>query len=311
MKIVFLDRKTLGDDITLDQFKQYGDIETFESTSKEQTISRVANANIVVTNKVVIDKNIMDNTDIKLICVAATGMNNIDLEYAAQKGIVVKNVAGYSTSSVTQLTFSLALNFIQKVNYYDNYVKDGSWQRSDIFTNLDKPFYELDGKKWGIIGLGNIGKSVANVASSFGCEVSYYSTSGKNNNTQYKQKDLVTLLKTSDIVSIHCALNDSTKDLLNKTNLSLLKDGAILLNLGRGGIVNEQDISDILNSSEELYFATDVVTKEPIESNSPLLQVKNKDKIALTPHIAWASKEARIRLLNGIENNIKDFLSNL
>jgi len=311
MKIVFLDRKTLGDDITLNQFKQYGDIETFESTSKEQTISRVSNATIVVTNKVVIDKDVIDNTDIKLICVAATGMNNIDLEYAAQKGIVVKNVAGYSTSSVTQLTFSLALNFIQKVNYYDNYVKDGNWQRSDIFTNLDKPFYELDGKKWGIIGLGTIGHSVANVASAFGCEVIYYSTSGKNNNTQYKQKDLEELLKTSDIVSIHCALNKSTKDLLNKANLSLLKDGAILLNLGRGGIVNEQDISDILNSSKDIFFGTDVVTKEPIESNSPLLQVKNRDKIAFTPHIAWASKEARERLLNGIENNIKDFFSNL
>lgn len=311
MKIVFLDRKTLGDDITLNQFEAYGDIETFESTSKNQTISRIKNAAIVITNKVVIDKEVIDNTNIKLICVAATGMNNIDLEYASKKGISVKNVAGYSTASVTQLTFSHALNFIQKIGYYDNYVKDKGWENSEIFTNLDKPFYELDRKKWGIIGLGNIGKSVANVASSFGCEVSYYSTSGKNNNTQYEQKSLEELLKTSDIISIHCALNDSTKDLLNKTNLPMLKDGSILLNLGRGGIVNEQDITDILNSSKDIFFGTDVVTKEPIEANSPLLQVKNKNKIAFTPHIAWASKEARVRLLNGIENNIKDFLSNL
>ncbi len=308
MNIVFLDRKTLGDDIGLDQFKQYGEITTYDSTKPVQTIQRVKDCSIVVTNKVVIDKEVMDNSDIKLICVAATGMNNIDLEYAKEKNIVVKNVAGYSTSSVAQLTFAFALEFVQKTSYYDNYVKSGGWQNSEIFTNLDKPFYELTGKIWGIIGLGNIGKSVAKVADAFGCKVQYFSTSGTNNNTTYNKQTLEELLKTSDIISIHSPLNDSTLNLINKTNITSLKDGAILLNLGRGGIVNEEDISDSINNGADVYYGTDVVSKEPIQICSTLLTIKNKEKVLFTPHIAWASKEARIRLLNGIEDNIKQFV---
>ncbi len=308
MNIVFLDRKTLGDDISLGQFEQFGEITTYESTKAVETIQRVQGASIVITNKVVIDKEIMDNSDIKLICIAATGMNNIDLEYAKEKNIVVKNVAGYSTSSVTQLTLAFALEFIQKINYYDNYVKSGGWENSEIFTNLDKPFYELTGKTWGIIGLGNIGKSVAKVADAFGCNVQYFSTSGANNDTTYSKQSLEDLLKTSDIMSIHSPLNDATSNLINKTNISNLKDGAILLNLGRGGIVNEQDISDAINNNVDVYYGTDVVSKEPIEKSSPLLTIKNKEKVLFTPHIAWASKEARARLLNGIEDNIKEFV---
>jgi len=307
VKIVFLDRKTLGDDISLDQFDKYGDIEVFNITKPEQTLDRVKDAIVVVTNKVVIDKNIMDNSNIKLICVAATGMNNIDLEYAKQKGILVKNVSGYSTSSVVQLTLSFVLQFVQKVEYYDKFGKN-EWKNSEIFTNIDKPFFELDGKKWGIIGLGDIGKKVASVATAFGCEVSYYSTSGKNNNNQYKQLDLDMLLNSCDIISIHAPLNDQTNDLINVQNIKNIKKGAIVLNLGRGGIVNEKDISDTINNGADLYYGTDVVTKEPIESNSPLLSIKNKDRILITPHIAWASKEARLRLLDGIEQNIKNFI---
>lgn len=307
-RIVFLDAKTLGDDITLQQFEKFGEVIAFESTKKEETIQRIADANIVVTNKVVIDKEVMDNTNIKLICVAATGMNNIDLEYAAQKGIGVKNVAGYSTSSVAQLTFSFALEFIQKISYYDNYVKSGGWQNSEIFTHLDQPFYELDGKKWGIIGLGEIGQKVANIAKEFGCEIQYFSTSGKNKNDAFKNISLEELLSTSDIITIHAPLNDATLNLIDNTSINLIKKGAILLNLGRGGIVNEQDISDTLNSGQDIYYGTDVVSKEPIQADSPLLKVKYKNRILFTPHIAWASKEARVRLLNGVENNIKEFV---
>ena len=306
MKIVFLDRKTLGDDINLKQFNSLGEIIVYDITKLNETLNRVKDADIVVTNKVIIDKDIMDNSNIKLICVAATGMNNIDLEYAKQKGIMVKNVVGYSTSSVAQLTLSYALQFVQKINYYDNYVKSKAWQNSEIFTNNDKPFYELDGKVWGIIGLGNIGKKVAQIAHSFGCKVVYYSTSGKNNDTTYSSLSLDELLKNSDIVSLHCPLNEQTNNLLNKTNLKDMKDGAILLNLGRGGLVNEQDISDNINSEQDIYFATDVVTTEPIVENSPLLNIKDNSRVIITPHIAWASKEARQRLLNGIEKNIKE-----
>ena len=308
MKIVFLDKKTLGDDISLESFDTFGEVVTFESTKPTQTLERVKGTQVVVTNKVVIDKKIMDNSDIKLICVAATGMNNIDLEYAKQKGIEVRNVAGYSTSSVAQLTFSFALQFIQKINFYDNYVKSAGWENSDIFTNVENPFYELDGKKWGIIALGSIGQKVAQIASSFGCEVCYYSTSGQNNDSTYTQLSLEELLTTCDVVSIHAPLNDTTLNLINKDNLSLLKDKAILLNLGRGGIVNEQDISNELDC-REIYFATDVVTKEPIEKSSPLLKVEHKERILFTPHIAWASIEARQRLIEGIYNNIEAFIS--
>ena len=308
MKIAFLDRKTLGEDISLDIFNDFGEIKIYDTTSANQTAERLKDIDIVVTNKVVIDKEIIDNANLKLICVAATGMNNIDLEYAKQKNIIVKNVAGYSTSSVIQLTISLALQFIQKVSYYDNYVKDGSWAKSDIFTNLDKPFYELDGKTWGIIGLGNIGKDVANIAKSFGCDIQYYSTTGDNNENIYKQVDLDILLKTSDIISIHCPLNNNTLDLINKENIKHIKQDAIVLNLGRGAIVNEQDIANAINNDQDIYYGTDVVTKEPIEVSSPLLSITNKEKVLFTPHIAWASKEARVRLVNQIYKNIKIFL---
>jgi len=306
MKIVFLDRQTLGSDINLEQFNNLGEVVFYDFTNPCDVLERVKDADIVVTNKAIVDKNTMQNSNIKLICITATGMNNIDLNYAKEKNIPVKNVAGYSTSSVAQLAFSYILQFVQKINFYDNYVKSGGWENSKIFTNNDKPFYELNGKTIGIIGLGNIGKEVAKIASAFGCEVIYYSTSGKNNDNTYKSVSLEKLLEKSDIVSIHCALNEQTNNLLNKDNLHSLKDGAILLNLGRGGLVNEQDITDALNNGKDIYFATDVATVEPIKKTSPLLTIKNKEKIIITPHIAWASVEARTRLMDLVYKNITE-----
>ena len=305
-KIAILDASTLGNDIDLSIFDELGEVSIFDTTSPSEVIAHISDANIVITNKVIIDASTMDKTNIKLICIAATGMNNIDLLYAKEKNIEVKNVVGYSSASVAQLTFSIALQFIAKISYYDEYSKSGQWSNSPIFTNVSKPFYELDGKKWGIIGLGNIGKRVANIANSFGCEVSYYSTSGMNNNTDYKSLSLEELLKTSDIISIHCALNNDTKNLISKTNLSILKNKTIILNLGRGGIVNEEDISLALDNSN-IFYGTDVVTKEPIIKESPLLKVVNKDQLIITPHIAWASIEARNRLVTSIKDNIKEF----
>jgi len=306
MKISILDAKTFGADANLSVFDTLGTIQTYQTTSYEQTISHINGASVVITNKVVIDKHIMDKCSLKLICVAATGMNNIDLEYAKQKGIEVKNVVGYSTSSVAQLTFAIALEFIQNISYYNNYTASKQWCKSDIFTNLNKPFYELENKTWGIIGLGNIGKKVALIASSFGCNVQYYSTSGVNKNKEYNNISLEELLKTSDIISIHCALNDVTNNLINSENINLIKDDTIILNLGRGGIVNEQDISNTIDSNR-LYYGTDVVTKEPIEELNPLMNIQNKDRLIITPHIAWASKEARTRLINSIKDNISTF----
>ncbi|NPA73191.1 MAG: D-2-hydroxyacid dehydrogenase [Epsilonproteobacteria bacterium] len=308
MKIIFLDAKTVGKDVSLKRFKKLGNFKAYKTTKKHQTPSRVKDADIIITNKVVIDKSVIKQAKkLKLICVAATGMNNIDLKYATKKGIKVKNVKDYSTPSVAQHTFSMLFYLIGKSCYYDRYTKSKKWSKSDIFTNLDKPFFEIKDKKWGIIGLGTIGKEVAKIATAFGCNVSYYSTSGKNRSSDFKRVDLKKLLKESDIISIHAPLNEKTNNLITKKELSLLKEGAVLLNLGRGGIVNEKDLAKTLDK-KDIYVGLDVTSKEPIEADSALLNIKNKDRLFITPHIAWASKESRERLVEKIYQNIKEEL---
>lgn len=308
MKIVFLDTKTLGNDISLDKFENLGEVIKYETTDPCETLQRVQDCDVVVTNKVVLSKEVIEKSTFKLICITATGTNNVDLEAASKANVEVKNVTDYSTSSVAQLTITLVLELIQKISYYKEYVDSLQWSRSNLFTHIDKPFFELKNKKWGIIGLGNIGKEVAKIASAFGSEVNYYSTSGKNLNTDYNNISLEELLKTSDVISIHSPLNDSTYNLLNKTNLDMLKEDAILVNVGRGGIINESDLSIKLDSDKSLYCGLDVVEKEPIEETNPLLKIKNKDRLILTPHVAWASVEARTTLMNKVFDNIKSFV---
>lgn len=308
MNIAILDADTLGKDADLSVFEQFGELTIYPMTNSHETLMRVQNANIVITNKVVIDKDIMENSpNLKLICISATGMNNVDLEFAKKKGIVVKNVAGYSTKSVAQYTLMQALSLVGKNFRYDEYVKSGGWAKSPIFVNLDYPFYDLEGKTWGIIGLGNIGREVAKLASAFGCHVVYHSTSGKNANQTYKQVSLHELLKTSNIISIHAPLNEQTNNLLDKNELDLMKQDAILINVARGGIVNEKALVDAINS-EKIYSAVDVLTSEPMSENSPFLKVTKPDRILLSPHVAWASKEARVRLLDGVVENIKTYM---
>lgn len=310
MKIVILDRATLGFDIDVSIFEKYGEVTSYDVTKKEKTKERIKDADIVLTNKVVIGKDEMDDSSVKLICITATGTNNVDLVYAKEKDIEVKNVAGYSTSSVVQVAFSMIFYFVQKLNYYKSYVDEGKWQKSKIFTHIDEPFYELDKKRVGVIGLGEIGRNLAKKARAFDCEVVYFSTSGKNSNSEYKQVSLDALLKTSDIISIHAPLNENTKDLLNYENMKNMKNmkkGAILLNLGRGGIINENDLAKLIDE-KEIYCGIDVVNKEPIEESNPLLKVKNKDRLLLTPHIGWASIEARTRLVEMVAQNIEDFI---
>ncbi len=305
MKIAILDALTFGD-TDLSGFDQLGDVVIHQTTSPDQTAQRITDANVIVTNKVVITDELMDNAkDLKLICIAATGMNNVNLEAAKTRGIEVKNVAGYSTDSVIQHTFSMLFYLVGHSRYYDEYVKDGSYSRSAIFTDITKPFFEIKNKKWGIVGLGTIGRGVADVAKTFGADVSYYSTSGKNTDPTYKQSDLDTLLKESDIISIHAPLNDQTNNLLDYEQLLTCKDKAIILNLGRGGIVNEEAIAKIVDE-RDIYFGLDVLTKEPMVQNHPLLSVKNKENLYITPHIAWASAEARDTLIGCIIDNIRD-----
>ena len=309
MKIVILDRATLGFDVDMSIFDSLGEVISYDITLENETISRVNDADIIITNKVLVTKEIMNEaSNLKLICISATGTNNVDLEYAKQKKISVKNVAGYSSSSVVQLAFSMIFHFIQKLSYYKKYVDEQNWQKSQIFTHIDKPFFELDGKKVGIIGLGDIGSNLARKVKAFDCEVVYYSTSGKNSNNEYKRVELDELLSTCDIISIHCPLNENTKNLLNYENMKNIKDGSILLNLGRGGIINEADLAKIIDE-KEIYCGIDVVFVEPILESNPLLRVKNKQRLLLTPHIGWASIEARTKLVSMVAKNIEEFIS--
>ena len=303
MKIVFLDALTLGN-VDFEKFKNLGEVEIYQTTSKDEVVKRVKNADIVITNKVVIDKEIMDKSNIKFIQIAATGMNNVDLEYANKKGIFVKNIAGYSTNAVIQHTFALVLGVINKICYFDEYSKK-SYPNSKIFTHI-KDWFEIKNKRWGIIGLGEIGRGVAKLAVAFGAEVVYYSTSGKNKNSEFKRVDLNELLKTSQIITIHAPLNENTKNLLNKDNLKLIQDNSVLINVGRGGIINEKDLADILQE-KNIFVGLDVFENEPLNANNPLLQ---SDKVLLTPHIAWSSIEAREKLIDGIYKNIKEFVKN-
>ncbi|MFB1009675.1 MAG: NAD(P)-dependent oxidoreductase, partial [Sulfurospirillum sp.] len=202
MKIVFLDAQTMGDDIDLSLFKSFGEFHTYQTTAPSECIAHIADANIVLTNKVVINAETMDACpNLQLICVTATGTNNVDLAYASKKGIVVKNVAGYSTASVAQTTIMLALNLIGHAAYYDDFVKKGGWVSAPTFTHIERSFWEIKGKRWGIIGLGTIGKEVAKIATAFGAEVVYYSTSGANNDALYKRVSLEEMLQTCSIIT--------------------------------------------------------------------------------------------------------------
>ncbi|MBU0632864.1 D-2-hydroxyacid dehydrogenase [bacterium] len=304
MNIVLLDTLTFGD-TDLGGFDALGNVSVYQKTLPEELDERIANADVIVTNKVVITSDSMDKAKkLKLICIAATGMNNVDLVAAKERGIEVKNVVGYSTESVVQHTFAMLFYLVEHLKYYDGAVKDGFWSRSGIFTDISNPFFEISGKKWGIIGLGTIGKKVAVLAKAFGCDVSYFSTSGKNLDSDFNSVTLDELLKESDIITIHAPLNDATNNLLDYERLLTCKDGAIVLNLGRGGIIDEYAVAKIIDE-KDISFGLDVLMKEPIEKDHPLLGVRNRNKLFITPHIAWTSKEARDTLIATTIENIR------
>ena len=289
--------------------EQFGEVAYYATTSRAQTMERVKDAGVVITNKVVLDRGIIEQcVNLKLICVAATGTNNIDKVAAQERGIAVKNVTGYSSNSVAQGTFALVLHLLNNIPYYDEYVKQGAYSRSDIFTHLEKPFWELNGKRFGIIGLGQIGRQVAKIAKAFEMEVVYYSASGQNTQQPYLRLELEELLRTSDIVSIHAPLNGYTSNLINYNRLRLMKKSAILINAGRGGIINEADLARALDEELIAGAGIDVFEKEPINIGNPLLQVRNKEKLALTPHVLWSGMEARTLLIEKVCDNIREFL---
>jgi glycerate dehydrogenase len=308
MKIVILDAKTLGSDISLEPFQKLGEVTIYELTRPEEVMSRIADADVIITNKVMLhEENLKEAKALRLIALTATGYNNVDVAYAKEKGIAVTNVAGYSTDSVVQHTFALLFQLLEHLSFYDDYVKSKLYSKSDTFSYIGRPFYEVKGKVWGIIGLGTIGKEVARIATAFGAKIYYYSTSGKNTNDQYEKLSLEELLRVSDIVSIHAPLNQNTQNLLAYKELSLMKETALLLNLGRGGIVNECDLAQILNEEKIRGAALDVLEQEPIDENNPLYTVRNKGKWLVTPHIGWGSVEARILLVEEVSHNIIAF----
>ena len=308
MKIVFLDVKTIGEDIDLSGFSALGEVIKYDFSTSEQARERTRDADVIILNKVEVNEaSIGEAKNLKLVCVTATGTNNLDKEYLAKRGIAWKNVAGYSTETVAQHTFALLFYLFEKLDYYDNYVKSEKYVGDVSFTHFDHVFHELNGKTWGIIGLGNIGRRVADIAKLFGCRVIYYSTSGKNNQPGYERVEFDELLAQSDIVSVHAPLTDETKDLMDAAAFSKMKSSAIFLNLGRGPIVVEKDLADALDDGVIAAAGLDVLSVEPMQEDNPLRRIKDSEKLIITPHIAWASVEARTRLMQIILEQVKSF----
>ncbi len=312
MKIVFLDAKTIGDDIDLSAFDRLGEVVKYDFSTSEETAERVKDADVIILNKVEINEASIGTAEkLKLVCVTATGTNNLDKDYLEKRGIAWRNVAGYSTETVAQHTFALLFYLAEKLRYYDDYVKDEHYIGDKLFTHFENVFHEIAGKTWGIIGLGNIGKRVADIAALFGCHVIYYSTTGKHDQPGYERVDFDTLLETSDIVSVHAPLTEQTKDLMNWDAFCKMKKSAIFLNLGRGPIVVEADLAKALQEGEIAAAGLDVLCKEPMSADNPLREIKDSNKLLITPHIAWASVEARNRLMQIIAKQVEEFCESI
>lgn len=311
MKILMLDAMTLGDDIDLSQFETLGEVCVYQQSTPEEVLERLEchNPDVLVVNKIVLNEQVLSHApNVKMIAETATGYNNIDVEYAKTRHIRVANVAGYSTQSVVQHTFALCFYVLEKLSYYDGYVKSGEYSKCPCFTHFAKVFPELAGKTWGIVGLGAIGREVAKVAAAFGCQVICYSASGRTYDAPYRQVSFEELLAESDIISIHAPLNMKTRELFDYNAFCKMKPAAILLNLGRGPIVKDADLARALEEELIAGAGLDVIKCEPIEADNPLLQIKDSTKLMITPHIAWATFEARTRLMNEVYENIKAYL---
>lgn len=310
MKLVVLERNTVGTDIDVSSFEQFGDVTYYKNTVKDEVREHVADADIIIANKAPInEETIGECPNVKMVCEFATGYDNVDLEYCRKRNIAVTNVVDYCTDSVAQHTFAMALFLFEKLHYYDNYVKSGAYGAQDKFSNFDRQFFELSGKTWGIAGLGNIGKKVAHIAKAFGCRVIYYSVTGNNNSTDYEKVTFDTLLNESDILSIHCPLSELTRNLIDKETLCKMKPSALLINVARGAVVNNADLAWALNENVIAGAGLDVLDGEPIRADNPLNDIKDSEKLIITPHMAWGSVEARTRIVEAACENIRAFLN--
>ncbi|MBQ3513519.1 MAG: D-2-hydroxyacid dehydrogenase [Lachnospiraceae bacterium] len=310
MKIVVLEADAMGLGVNFDSLKQFGEVIIYGKTQAEEIVERIKDADIIIPNKSILnEENLKEAKNLKLICEAATGYNNIDIEYCKKRGIPVTNVVGYSTPIVAQHTFALLLYIYEKLHTYNEYVKNGEYSESGVFTKVEPLFYELSGKKWGIIGMGNIGREVAKIATAFGCEVMYYSASGNTYDVPFQRVELDELLSACDIVSVHCPLNQHTHHLLTYEKFRKMKQTAVLINVARGPVIVDADLAKALNDNLIMGAALDVFEVEPIPKDNPLLNIKDNTKLIMTPHIGWGSLEARSRLIEDIRKSIEAFLN--
>ena len=310
MKLVFLDMKTLSFPVDVTGLYHFGEVALYDNVSDSDVGSVISDADIVITNQNRLDeRNLSGAKNLKLICQSGTGYNNIDVDYCKRKGIAVANVPGYAAKSVAQHTFSMLFYLISHFSYYDDYTKHGSYSKGETTLHQDKEFFELEGKTWGIIGMGEIGKKVAQYAAGFGCKIIYYSTSGKNLLDGFQRVTLEEILRNSDILSIHAPFNENTRNLIGLTELKLMKRTAYILNLGRGGILREADLATALSEKIIAGAGLDVFEQEPISPDNPLLGIADQENLYMTPHIGYASKEARVRLMETICVNIDSFIN--
>lgn len=302
MKIVFLDALTLGEDIDLSFFSQLGDVEIYPSSTEEQIIERTQNCDVAVTNKLKLNKNNLSNAaNLKLICVTATGFDNIDVEYARLRGIGVCNVVGYSTNNVAQITAGMALDLINKTKIYQESVSSGRYTTCGVANILAPTYHEIAGKTWGIIGFGNIGRKVAKIAEALDCKILVNKRTPIND---YECVDIYTICEKSDIISIHTPLNDGTRSLINAEKIAKMKDGVILINVARGAVTDEKAIAEAIKDGKIGGFGCDVYSVEPFGQEHPFYEIKDYKNVILTPHMAWGSYEARVRLCYEVKENI-------
>lgn len=310
MKLVILERNSVGTDVDVSCFEKFGEVTCYPNTVAANTSERVKDADIILANKAPLNESTLkDAPNVKLICLLATGFDNVDLAYCKSRSIKVTNVVNYCTSTVAQHTLLLALALSEKIAFYDDYVKSGAYSAQDRFSNFDRTFYDLEGKTWGIIGMGTIGRRVAGLAQAFGCRVIFYSASGKSTCTDYERVEFDTLLQESDILSLHCPLSDRTRGLINKDALSKMKETAILVNVARGPVVDTRALYDALVTDQIAGAGLDVLEQEPMAKDNPLAQIKDSTKLIITPHMAWASLESRTRLVDEVVKNIEAFLA--
>ena len=306
-KIVFLDEYSLGD-MDLTPIKELGEYVGYDRTTKEQVLERCKGAEVVIANKTLLKaETLRALPDLHFIAIAATGMNNVDLDVAAELGIGVKNVAGYSTSSVAEATMTFALSLFKNTVYFDHYFKGGAYAATDDIFHFGRPVRQMKGSKWGVIGMGAIGREVARLASAFGCEVAYTSTSGAVRKEEYPHMALEELLAWADVVSIHCPLTPATKGLIGEKELQKMKPTSIIINVARGGIIDEEALAKALNAKVIAGAGLDVFSREPLHS-SPLYELEDNYSLVAAPHTAWAADEARKVLIQRIAENIKEHL---